>query len=152
MKKKELEELVKSQKEIIEKLNDDLESYQIIFKNNGYNLVDDPFIPEYLGFTQTLHEENNQLKARIYTKNSFNISRFVNVKDPRWVVLSPVGVTNVVVIENMFTAIVVLRACGMNISMKDYYKENEIEEAKIEAKIKEFEEESIDLLGGGRLA
>ena len=105
------------------KILDDIanESYQ-----NGEHLKIAPFIPQYLGFEETVIEDKDDVtQARIYTKNGFNISQHINTQRQGWVILNPEKVAVNMVIENMYTAMTVLRACGMPISMKDYFEYNQ---------------------------
>jgi hypothetical protein len=115
----------------------------------GEHLVGDVFIPQYLGFEETVVEDKDIVQARIYTKKGFNISRPVNTDDPKWVVLGPDGIPNAVHLYNMHHAMIVLKACGMDISMDDYNDENKKAAAKFLADISP--DESIDLFEGGRV-
>jgi hypothetical protein len=151
MTKEELKGKIESDEVLINDLEAKLAFHNMNSINNGFYLTEDPFIPEYLGFTETIQEKNGEFEARIYTRDGFNISRYVSTDDPRWVILSPAGVGNTVLIENMYSGLVVLRSCGMNISMKEYFKENEIAQKKIDDRMAEAEEEAVDLLAGGRV-
>jgi len=90
----------------------------------GSYLKKNPFIPEYLGFVETIHKEKGLTNARIYTKDGYNMSKRVDTTRNEWIILDPNGVTNSLLIESMYSAIIILRACGMQISMYDYNLEN----------------------------
>lgn len=126
------------------KILDDVakESYE-----NGEHLKVSPFIPQYLGFEETVVEDKDDaVQARIYTKNGFNISQMIDTKRPGWVILSPTKEAYNLIIENMYTAIIVLRACGMPISMKDYFDENK----KMEDRMQESFSSNLDQLKENR--
>lgn len=116
---------------ILQAENQDLKhSIELIseeYHNLGLYLKAHPFIPEYLGFTETLLEKNNLLQARIYTLQGFNITRPIDTRIKHWLVMSPDGEINKVFLKNMYEAIIVLAACGMNVSIQDYFKENSLQ-------------------------
>lgn len=145
MNKKELNEKVK----ILEIENADLEDKIKLMVNEAYmdgeHLKQQPFIPEYLGFTETIIENDDITEARVYTKKKFNISRPIETTNKKWFIMDPSGEVNKVIIEDMRSAITVLRACGMDISMDDYFEYNAKMEQDLIGKIdKEFEEAGIE--------
>ncbi len=143
MKKSELEEKFK----ILEtQLSDILREAH----NRGEHLINDVFIPQYLGFEETVitEEDSDAVKARIYTKKGFNISRPVQTDHPKWIIMDPRGVTNAVHMYNMHSAIIVLQACGMDVSMEDYNDENKKAAEKFLKDIEGVDE--VDLLDGPR--
>lgn len=92
---------------------------------NGEHTKKGPFIPEYLGFEETvLKGVLNTTSARIYSKDGYNISKRVDTTRNEWIILDPNGTSNSLLIENMYNGVILLRACGMQISMYDYYQEN----------------------------
>jgi hypothetical protein len=129
------------------KRNESLEQ-SIDFRNkkdyeNGEHLKGSPFIPEYLGFTETVHREGtSSVKARIYTKNGYNIAKSVSTNRNEWAVLDPRGKQNSVSFSSMYNGIIVLRACGMEISIYDYNVESQKMIEEIDAKIQQQFEES----------
>lgn len=85
----------------------------------GYHLVDQPFIPQYLGFDEEeLRDNEDILIARIYSKDGFNIAK--NLKTPQWAIRNDKGEKFMLIIRNMYEAFVILRACGMDISVEEY--------------------------------
>lgn len=106
-------------------------------------LKDDPFIPEDLGFKQTVQEENDgTVSARIYSMNGFNIARPVELDSKYWVVMGPDGTTNKVLLPNMYNAIITLQACGMPISADMYYQ------GEIKDTVKKIDQEVDSILLG----
>lgn len=94
----------------------------------GYHLKQNPFIPEYLGFEETVLTANDMVHGRIYTKKGFNVARPVSVDQKGWIVLTSDGKKfENILLENMYNAIVVLRALGMDISVQDYFDHNKKE-------------------------
>jgi len=145
MRKKELEEKVIILETELSDKKDELNKLVSEAMSNGEHLKSDPFIPEYLGFTESILDDKGEVKARIYTKNGYNISRFVNTNDSRWVILGPKGVSNTLLMENMYNAIIALRASGMNISIEDYFEQNRIQEEKLSEML---DEGDFDISGG----
>lgn len=128
-------------KEMISILQTEMHDLTNIIILNGIPLMDNPFIPEYLGFEETsINTNDDLLVARIYSKDGYNISRFVDLDKPRWVVMEPDGRKNEVLIKNMLHGIHVLQACGMNVSLSDYYKGNNSMNKFIEEKQKEIDQ------------
>lgn len=108
---------------------------------SGEHLKKGPFIPEYLGFVETVHKTGVTTHARIYTKDGYNMSKAVNTNRNEWIILDPTGMSNSVLLENMYNAIVVLRACGMQMTVFDYHQENKKMLKQIDEDIqKRFEE------------
>ncbi len=128
-------------KKRIESLEESIDFRNEEDHKNGEHLKKSPFIPEYLGFTETVHKTSTSVKARIYTKEGYNIAKSVSTNRNEWAVLDPNGVNNSVLMENMHSAIIVLRACGMPISVYDYHQESKREMQAIQDNIqKQFEE------------
>lgn len=95
---------------------------------NHLSLQDDPFIPTELGFIESIQkDENGGVKARVYSKDGFNIAKPVDLDKKYWVVMSPEGNTNQLLISNAYTAVIILQACGMPITFDNYYLEGEEE-------------------------
>lgn len=148
MNKKELIE----RNEILETQVADLEKQLITIANeaytNGEHLKIAPFIPEYLGFTETvLTDDDDIVTARVYTKAGFNIAKPVDVSKPFWVILGA-GKSTELVMDNMYDAIIVLRACGMEVSLEDYFEHNSKEAQLLEEKEAALEEELKELEKG----
>ena len=106
-------------------------------------LKDDPFIPEELGFKESIQEgQSGTVAARIYSKDGFNIARPVEIDVRHWVVLDPNGNTNKVLLPNIYNAIFTLQACGMEISHEMYF-EGDVDAMRVEGEkkaMKEFNE------------
>ena len=116
---------------------------------NGEHLKVQPFIPQYLGFEETVVDDKDDVtQARIYTKKGYNISQFVENSKPGWMILTPDKKAIYMIIENMYTAITVLRACGMPMSMKDYFEYNE----KMEESMQRRFAETLEVIGEDRKA
>lgn len=102
-----IQQVVREKDEIIEKIM--IENIRA-----GHHLVDEVFIPEYLGFMEIPPGEDNEI--RIYSKDGHSLTR---VEDG-WVTISPSGIRNLFKIDSMHSAIVILSALGINVNFKDY--------------------------------
>lgn len=95
---------------------------------SGVFLQDEPFIPEYLGFEESIIE-NEQGMVRMYQKDDFVLMRnyFETIEKGRdkWVVTKNVGnndvenASYVFSFKNMLHAVVCLESIGMNVSLVD---------------------------------
>lgn len=149
MTNKELIEENTALKERVEDLAAKIILRDIADFNSGIRLKQDPFIPEYLGFTETIHRDKEDLlEARIYTKDGFNIAKHVDTDLKTWVIMSPKGEKNSLLIDNMYDGIAILHSCGMNVSLEDYFNQNIIEadradarQVGLEAELSELEKE-----------
>lgn len=123
MLKKELEVKVTELEEKNEYL---LESNKSLVKESmesGDHLIDEPFIPEYIGFEENeLEDSLGWTVGRIYNKDGYSISK---IQDNSWLVLCPDGHKNRLTIENMLEGIIGLKMSGMNISPADLLDEDE---------------------------
>jgi hypothetical protein len=115
--------ILDTEKEDIQKKLDGIVSEAI---SNGELLKNNPFIPEYLGFTESEIRDTTTgaLSARVYSKGGFNISRPIGSENVKWAVMDSFGNMNAVHIRSMYHAIIVLDACGMSISINDYFEDN----------------------------
>tara|TARA_R110001606_G_C15303473_1_gene642832 strand:- start:671 stop:1135 length:465 start_codon:yes stop_codon:yes gene_type:complete len=142
MKKKELLEKIAELEESVENLTAKIILEDIAKFKTGIKLKVDPFIPEYLGFTETLVRDADDLvTARIYTKDNFNIARHIDTDVKTWVVMDHNDVKTSVMISNMYDAIVVLQALGMPITIQDYFNQNILEADNIERREVELSKE-----------
>lgn len=92
-------------------------------------LKGDPFVPEELGFTETVQYNNDgSIEARIYSRDGFNIARPVDLDTRYWVVMGPDLKPKEVLLLDMYNAIIVLQACGMMITFEDYFDKGEYNE------------------------
>ena len=150
MNKKELQEkaviLETENHDLLEKLGQAAEQQLRM----GFGLIDDPFIPEYLGFTYTeaRDPETDVVTGRIYTKEGFNMAKPVNhigtnKNEHTWIILLPGNKSVEVIIENMYNAIVVLRAHGMDISVESYFEYNNNLEELMDKKFQLEEEKYL---------
>ncbi|MEN9782468.1 MAG: hypothetical protein RL208_618 [Pseudomonadota bacterium] len=87
---------------------------------DGIYLMEQPFIPEYLGFQETVLEQDDILLARIYTRNGYNLARPVNGTDRNWFLLYPDGKRVEVKIDNMYNGIIILDALGLDYQIDKY--------------------------------
>jgi len=81
---------------------------------SGDHLVDEVFIPEYLGFLEIPPENEDDI--RIYAKEGHSITRI----EDGWMVVSPDGIKTLVKITSMRNAIVIFEALGLDVNFKDY--------------------------------
>ena len=115
---------------ILETENSDLQNKINEFRaeryREGEHLKEHPFIPEYIGFEETILEDSkdDSVQARIYTKSGFNLSRPVNHQNKEWFILTPEKITVRAKLSNMLNAIVVLQSLGMDVSVEAYYELN----------------------------
>jgi hypothetical protein len=87
---------------------------------DGIYLMEQPFIPEYLGFQETVLEQDDIILARIYTRNGYNLARPVNGTDRNWFLLYPDGKRVEVKIDNMYNGIIILDALGLDYQIDKY--------------------------------
>lgn len=80
----------------------------------GHHLVDEIFIPEYLGFVDLAPEKADE--ARVYAKDGCSMTRI----DDRWLILNKDGDRFTVLLKNMYNAIIVLGSIGIDVSIEDY--------------------------------
>jgi hypothetical protein len=109
-------------KEQIEGLSKD---YAHIYEKamfNGAFLADEPFIPEYLGFeVSEVRDRDDVLMCRVYTKDGFSISRYIDVEKKEWIIVKPGNPKPLeIVISSMEMGIKILQACGMDVSVYQY--------------------------------
>ena len=94
---------------------------------NGLHLTEQPFIPEYLGFTHTpVESASGAIHANVYSKHGFNIARHIDSENPYWVVLNPKGEKTEVIMNTMYEAFFVLNALGCMLPIKIYVKEGKL--------------------------
>lgn len=135
---------LKARVEALEEVVDQIHKHD---HENGEHLKRVPFIPEYLGFVETVHKEvdSSAVKVRIYTRDGYNIAKSVGTNRNEWAILDPHGVKNSLLIENMNIGISILRACGMQISMYDYNQQNRKMEKEIADNIQLILEQEKEL-------
>ena len=96
---------------------------------NGLHLAEHTFIPEYLGFVPNiLYDENESVRATIYSKDGFHVSKYVNTDRDEWVVVNEKDrrVKNEVIINSMLDAFTILNACGMTLDIQEYVKNGKL--------------------------
>jgi len=107
-----------------------LERIKAIVEENikgGQHLVDEAFIPEYLGFSETVTGEIETI--RIYSREGFNLTR---VDDNDWLMHGPNKEKVVISIPNMFVAITVLGSLGLDVDIDGYMAGNYSTEKSID--------------------
>ncbi len=116
---------------------------------SGDHLRGAVFFPEYIGFEETLVENQfGGIDAKIYTKNGWNIARPISLDEKRWFILAPGEKSPIkMLITDMYNGIVILAAAGMNISIDDYFEENR----KIEQKLLDNIEDGLEGLRSAEL-
>lgn len=104
------------------KLKQALSEFNLKACQDGLHLSEQPFIPEYLGFIETVVEDPKLdiLLARIYTKNGWNIARPVSTNQNEWYILMPKKEKISVKLDNMLHSIIILDALGFDCNVKDY--------------------------------
>jgi len=87
----------------------------------GEHLKGEVFIPEYLGFTESQVAGDDDTMIRIYTKEGYNMSRVSSLEESMgqnaWLLLTPDSKRIKFVAENLYEAIVVLKALGAPVSI-----------------------------------
>ncbi|MFN5416299.1 MAG: hypothetical protein ACK5B9_04520 [Flavobacteriia bacterium] len=117
MKKAELEKRV-------EELTQALEGATKSMYENGLHLTEQPFIPEYLGFVHTpIENADGKVMANIYSKQGYNMSKYIDTDKLQWVVVTPDGVKVEVFLNTMYEAFFVLNGLGMQLPIKKYVAE-----------------------------
>lgn len=81
---------------------------------SGHHLVDEVFIPEYLGFLEVPPQDDDDV--RIYCKDGYSMTRF----DDRWLVSTPEKTRSLIKIKSMYHAIIILEAIGIDVNVEDY--------------------------------
>ena len=137
MSRKALDSAEKELQYMMDVANRRIEKLRDIVKENiksGVHLESDPFIPEYLGFTELLLDKGvNDL--RMYAKDGYSIAR----KGDQWIVLYPDKKETIVPIKNMYMAIKILSSCGVDVNFEDYMDGKYSQEKSLE----EIVDESI---------
>ncbi len=88
-------------------LKADLNKLVIESISHGEHLHGEMFIPEYLGFTETLHEDHDEGKnMRIYSREGYNITR---IENHDWLILTPDESKIVFTITTMYDAIAIFK-------------------------------------------
>lgn len=100
---------------------------------NGFHLKHRPFIPEDCGFVESkITDSNEKVRAVVFSKDGFNITRPINSEVEEWTVLTPDSAGGEKVsgkFNNMHDALVVLTFLGMKqMSPSDYVKKSMEEE------------------------
>jgi len=85
----------------------------------GAFFVKSPFVPQDFMFKETVHEEAGVIIARIYSRDGFDIARYVDTSKREWVVSDPKGKKTEVLFPNTRDAVIILKALGMNIRFED---------------------------------
>jgi chloramphenicol 3-O-phosphotransferase len=114
-----------NRKELIEQIeNLQAENHHLYEKAmfSGAFLSDEPFIPEYIGFAmQEIRDKDDILVCRVYTKDGFSISRYIDTDKKEWIIVKPGGRQPIeIMINSMEMGIKILQACGMDISVETY--------------------------------
>jgi len=88
----------------------------------GIFLRNDPFIPEDLGFEQNeVRDADDVLLCRVYSKDGFNLSRYIDTSKPEWIIVKPGSDKELEIrIDSMEMGIKILQACGMDTSIAKY--------------------------------
>jgi len=123
MTKKELQERIFILETENADLNETIKGIASEALKSGETLKESLFMPEYLGFEETVQRSKiGEVEARIYTRDGFNIARPVDTKSKHWIILPPGKPSINLLITNMYNAIVILHACGMDISIETYFE------------------------------
>lgn len=88
----------------------------------GVFLRNDPFIPEELSFeTNEVRDADDVLLCRVYHKDGFSLSRYVDTSKPEWIIIKPGSEKEIELkIDSMEMGIKILQACGMDVSIAKY--------------------------------
>jgi len=115
-------------------------------KAHGQHLIDEPFIPEYLEFTDTVHFDADDARRVYYTLSGFNITR---LQGNKWALVMPDSKTVSFNVENMLSGIIVLKALGVPVSVETVLNStNDIDKFKeeIEAGLSKLKSEKNEEL------
>tara|TARA_R110000772_G_scaffold1095_4_gene3875 strand:+ start:1164 stop:1592 length:429 start_codon:yes stop_codon:yes gene_type:complete len=120
---------IKEQEENIKELMK--EAFEM--KNNAYkkgmHLLDQPFIPEYLGFKEFLNKDKDQmLVGRIYNKGTLNVSK-PQGSDEWYILDSKKDINLVLKIDNIFHAIVLFESLSFPGFSIEKFLKNSMEES-----------------------
>ena len=111
--KESLRKLITDQHSKILALENKMQEKEELYILTGVNLIHEPFIPEYLGFSTELVEIEN-VSIRIYKRDEF---RMVFSHD-KWVITGNQFKTTHT-IENMLEGVIVLKSLGVDVSVLD---------------------------------
>lgn len=106
--------LIQDKIDLIKKSEEDIFSVVSESIKSGEHLVDELFIPEYLGFEEIVTEGEDEI--RLYAKEGYTTTRL----DDKWIICSPDETKTVIKITNMRDAIVILSGLGVDVSFLDY--------------------------------
>ena len=121
-------EQIKALKEQIDELSSNYAHAYEKSLFNGAFLSDEPFIPEYLDFdSQEIRDRDDILVCRVYSKDGFSISRYIDIDKKDWIIVKPNGKTVEIEITSMEMGIKILQACGMDISVYQYLTQSKME-------------------------
>jgi Trm5-related predicted tRNA methylase len=114
----------KKKDQLIEELRKTLDSVNKSMYDNGLHLTEQPFIPEYLGFVHTkIVDANDIVRANVYTKNGYNITRYIDTDKPQWIVLTPDEKQVEILLNSMYDAFIILNALGLVLPIKKYVQD-----------------------------
>jgi len=109
--------------------------------DDGLHLRFELFIPEYLGFKFIADQDKDGASVHIYSKDGYNISR---IDDTEYLVLCPNGQKPVLRIRNMYEAIMILSALGMDLNFADFMAGKYTEEKTLDEIAKHVINEVIE--------
>lgn len=109
--------------------------------DDGLHLRVELFIPEYLGFKFIADQDKDGASIHIYSKDGYNLSRIDNTE---YLVLCPNGQKPVLRIKNMYEAIMILSALGMDLNFADFMDGKYTEEKTLDEIAKDVIDEVIE--------
>lgn len=113
--KDELKSIILAQNSRISMLEKTISEMEEFSFASGTNLILEPFIPEYCGFSTSVVEYLDCSSVRTFSKDGYVMFR----DGDSWFVNSPINVKYVLRIDNMLEGVTVLRAIGVKIEVMD---------------------------------
>lgn len=96
------------------------------YMQRGAHLSEEVFIPQYLGFEETVFEERDAADTRVYSRDGVNITK---IPDGRWFVSGGEGLSCFFKINNLLQAIHIFQAIGLNVSVDTIIQDNSVSKA-----------------------
>lgn len=113
--KETLRKLITDQHSKILALESKMQEKEELYILTGVNLINEPFIPEYLGFSTNLVDFPDGTSIRTFSRDNYVLFR----DGEYWCISSPNAQKSIHSIENMLEGTIVLKSLGVEVSVLD---------------------------------
>ena len=113
--KEALKKIITDQHSNIVALENKLIETDELYVLTGVNLINEPFIPEYLGFSTNLVDLPDDTYIRTYNRDGYILIR----DGDYWCISTPSDSKSIHAIDNMLEGTVVLKSLGVEVSILD---------------------------------